>query len=176
MKKIILSLFLVSVAAFAAVNTKVCAGCHGQNFEKSAMGKSKIVKDMTRQEVSNALIGYKKGTYGGAMKVIMKNQISKYSDEDLKSTGIGKLAEKINIITVEKSSKSSKKASNIVYSLNNYFAYKEGNNCWVVDYGNKKSNSVDCKILNAWLGLNKKNLLPPVMSDEPSALFSALFK
>jgi len=172
MKKIILSLFLVSVAAFAAVNTKVCAGCHGQNFEKSAMGKSKIVKDMTRQEVSNALIGYKNGTYGGAMKMVMKNQVSKYSDEDLKSTGIGKVTEKSNVITVAKSPKS----SNIVYSLSNSFAYKEGDKCWVVDYKNKKSNLVDCKVLKSRLDLKEKNLLPPVMSDEPSPLFSGLFK
>lgn len=67
-----------------------CKGCHGANFEVVALGKSKIVANMTKDEVSVALIGYKNGTYGGAMKGIMKGQVVKYSDEALKNTGIGK--------------------------------------------------------------------------------------
>jgi cytochrome c-type protein NapB len=172
MKKIVLSLFLLVVAAFAAVNTKTCVGCHGQDFEKSAMGKSKIVKDMTKQEVSDALIGYKNDTYGGTMKAVMKNQVAKYSNEDLQSTGIGKQDAEIMVINVVKSPK----ASNVVYYIANHFAYKEGDKCWVVDYANKKSNLVDCKVLKAKLDLKEKNLLPPVMSDEPSVLFDGLFK
>jgi cytochrome c-type protein NapB len=90
MKKIVLGTLVLGVAAFAAVNLGACKGCHGQHFEKHALGKSKIVKDMTKAEVSAALVGYKHGTYGGPMKGVMKGQVARYSDADLKSTGLGK--------------------------------------------------------------------------------------
>jgi len=90
MKKIILGTLVCGVAAFAAVNLGACKGCHGANFEKKALGKSKIVKDMTKADVSAALVGYKAGTYGGPMKGVMKGQVAKYSDADLKATGLGK--------------------------------------------------------------------------------------
>ncbi|MBD3841846.1 MAG: cytochrome C [Campylobacterales bacterium] len=90
MKKIVLGTLVCGVAAFAAVNLGACKGCHGANFEKAALGKSKIVANMTKQEVTNALIGYKNGTYGGPMKGVMKGQVAKYSDAELSSTGVGK--------------------------------------------------------------------------------------
>lgn len=89
MKKIIMAtamVFAVSSAVMAAdtdVNVATCKGCHGQNFEKKALGVSKIVKDMTHAEIATALTGYKAGTFGGAMKGVMKGQVSKYSDDDL---------------------------------------------------------------------------------------------
>lgn len=90
MKKIVLGTLVLSVAAFASVNLGACKACHGQNFEKKALGKSKIVKDMTKAEVTASLIGYKNGTYGGPMKGVMKGQVAKYSEADLSSTGLGK--------------------------------------------------------------------------------------
>ena len=95
MKKIVIAsiatLALVT-AASAAVNGKACAACHGANFEKHAMGKSKIVKDMTHAEIATALKGYKAGTFGGPMKGVMKGQVARYSDADLEafSQTIGK--------------------------------------------------------------------------------------
>jgi cytochrome c-type protein NapB len=77
------TLGLLSVTA-SAFDTKACAGCHGENFEKSALNKSKIVKDLTAEEITKALKGYKDGTYGGAMKGIMKGQVAKLSDDDIK--------------------------------------------------------------------------------------------
>jgi cytochrome c-type protein NapB len=85
MKKIILGTLVCGVAAFAAVNLGACKGCHGANFEKHALGKSKIVKDMTKDEVAKALVGYKNGTYGGPMKGVMKGQVARYSEADLKA-------------------------------------------------------------------------------------------
>jgi len=73
-----------STLASASVNLAVCEGCHGQHFEKKALGVSKIVKDLNATEISKALIGYKNGTFGGPMKGIMKGQVSKYSDTDLR--------------------------------------------------------------------------------------------
>jgi len=90
MKKIVLGTLVLSVAAFAAVNLGACKGCHGAHFEKHALGKSKIVANLTKDEVSHALLGYKHGTYGGPMKGVMKGQVAKYSEADLKSTGLGK--------------------------------------------------------------------------------------
>ena len=72
------------------VSTAACAGCHGANFEKSAMGKSKIVKDLSKADIEKALKGYKDGSYGGAMKGIMKGQASKLSEDDIKA-----IAEKV---------------------------------------------------------------------------------
>jgi cytochrome c-type protein NapB len=90
MNKIVLGTLILGVTAFSAVNLGACKGCHGQNFEKKALGKSKIVLNMTKAEVTSSLIGYKNGTYGGPMKGVMKGQVAKYSDADLSSTGIGK--------------------------------------------------------------------------------------
>ena len=91
MKKIILGLTVAGVASlFAAANTAACAGCHGANFEKHALGKSKIVKDMTKADIEKTLKGYKAGTYGGAMKAVMQGQVAKLSDADIKE-----IAEKV---------------------------------------------------------------------------------
>ncbi|MEA3354547.1 MAG: cytochrome C [Campylobacterota bacterium] len=90
MKKIVLGTLLCSAAAFAAVNLGACKGCHGANFEKVALGKSKVVANMTKQEVSDSLVGYKNGTYGGPMKGVMKGQVARYSEAELRSTGLGK--------------------------------------------------------------------------------------
>lgn len=96
MKKLIVvtaaSIALASTAFAAEVNTAACAACHGANFEKPAMGASKIVKDMTHDEIATALKGYKAGTYGGKMKGVMASQVSKYTDAELEAAAqkIGK--------------------------------------------------------------------------------------
>jgi len=79
------------VAPAKEVNTTACAGCHGKNFEKSAMGQSKIVKDLSKADIEKALKGYKDGSYGhSAMKAVMAGQAKKLSDEDIKA-----IAEKV---------------------------------------------------------------------------------
>ena len=62
-----------------------CAACHGPNGEKAALGKSKIINQMGKQEIVDALNGYKAGTYGGAMKNMMKMQVAKLSDADIQA-------------------------------------------------------------------------------------------
>ncbi len=88
MKKIVIAsiatLALVT-AASAAVNGKACAACHGADWSKKAMGKSKNVAEMTHADIAAALKGYKAGTYGGPMKGIMKGQVARYSDADLEA-------------------------------------------------------------------------------------------
>ena len=85
MKKIVTTIVALSAttALMAGVNAGACKGCHGQNFEKKALGKSKIVSDMTHADIAVAMKGYKAGTYGGPMKGLMKGQVAKYSDADL---------------------------------------------------------------------------------------------
>jgi TPR repeat protein len=74
------------------VNVKACLSCHGQHFEKSALGKSAIVSNMSKSEIATALKGYKYGTYGGELKVLMRGQVMKYSDNALErvSQSIGR--------------------------------------------------------------------------------------
>ncbi|HIP51306.1 MAG TPA: c-type cytochrome [Campylobacterales bacterium] len=81
----IAALGLLSVTASAEFSEAGCAGCHGVEFEKSAMGKSKVVKDMTAEEITTALNGYKDGTYGGPMKAIMAGQTKGMSADDIKA-------------------------------------------------------------------------------------------
>jgi len=81
----IAALGLLSVTASAEFNEAGCTGCHGKNFEKKAMGKSKVVKDMTADEITKALTGYKDGSYGGPLKTMMKAQADKMSADDIKA-------------------------------------------------------------------------------------------
>ena len=85
MKKIVTTIVALSAttALMAGVNAGACKGCHGQSFEKKALGKSKDVSVMTHADIATALKGYKAGTYGGPMKGLMKGQVAKYSDADL---------------------------------------------------------------------------------------------
>ena len=85
MKKIITSIVAITAttALMAGVNAGACKGCHGQNFEKKALGKSKVVANLSHAEIATALKGYKAGTFGGPMKGLMKGQVAKYSDADL---------------------------------------------------------------------------------------------
>ncbi len=88
MKKIVTigllaSLMTTSLLADGVAAYKKCVGCHGANGEKVALGKSKIIKDMSKNELAIALMGYQKGTYGGAMKALMKGQVKGLSKADI---------------------------------------------------------------------------------------------
>ena len=80
---------LMITTAFGA-STAVCKGCHGQQWEKKAMGKAKIVKNMSKAQIIKALKGYKDGSYGGPMKGLMKPQV-----KSLTAADITKMAAKI---------------------------------------------------------------------------------
>ncbi|EHP28860.1 cytochrome c, class I [Sulfurimonas gotlandica GD1] len=64
---------------------QACAACHGQNAEKAALGKSKVIKGWAALQVTEALNGYKDGTYGGTMKAVMKGQATKLDAEKIKA-------------------------------------------------------------------------------------------
>lgn len=63
---------------------KACAGCHGINGEKKALGKSEIIKAWDSQKTIDALNGYKDGSYGKAMKGVMKGQAVRLDDAKIK--------------------------------------------------------------------------------------------
>ncbi len=92
MKKILILSTLLACSLFATDVYKKCAGCHGANGEKAALGKSKIIKDMTKAEIVAAMKGYKDGSYGGPMKGLMKGQSAPLSDADIEAVAnfIGK--------------------------------------------------------------------------------------
>jgi len=103
MKRIIKTAALAATLATSstyAVSVTGCTGCHGQHFEKAAMGKSKIVKDMSLKNIVDALKGYKAGTYGDTMKQMMVAQVKNLSNSDMEAmsllikTGSGSQTEK----------------------------------------------------------------------------------
>lgn len=88
MKKIVIAsiaTLALATASMAAVNGKACTSCHGADWSKAALGKSKNVSAMTHAEIATALKGYKDGSYGGPMKGLMKGQVGKYSNADLEA-------------------------------------------------------------------------------------------
>jgi cytochrome c-type protein NapB len=87
MKKITTAIVALGActALMAGVSAGACKGCHGANWEKKALGKSKVVSEMAHADIASALKGYKAGTYGGPMKGLMKGQVAKYSDADLEA-------------------------------------------------------------------------------------------
>ncbi len=88
MRKILftaLILFQASMFADAATAFKACVACHGANGEKVALGKSKIIKDMSKEDFIKAMKGYKDGTYGGQLKGMMKAQAARLNDSDIEA-------------------------------------------------------------------------------------------
>lgn len=61
----------------------ICLGCHGNRWEKSALGSSHIVSQMSYDAILNALMGYKYDLYGRDKKALMMAQVQKYSDEEI---------------------------------------------------------------------------------------------
>jgi cytochrome c553 len=60
-----------------------CASCHGQKAEKVALKKSQVIAGWDAAKLSEALHGYKSGTYGGDMKGMMQGQVRALSDEEI---------------------------------------------------------------------------------------------
>lgn len=87
MIKIILSLSIVGAIASLSANSGYgkCAGCHGINAEKSALGKSEIIQGWDSNRTIAALNGYKDGTYGGIMKGVMKGQVMSLDDTEIEA-------------------------------------------------------------------------------------------
>lgn len=70
---------------FAEPSYTKCVACHGANGEKVALGKSKIIKDMSKADFVAALKGYQDGTYGGPMKGLMAGQVKGLTAEQMEA-------------------------------------------------------------------------------------------
>ena len=87
MKKTALALLVTGatlMAADGAALYKKCAGCHGANGEKPALGKSAVIGGWAAADVEAALKEYKAGTRNvKGMGAMMKGQVASYSDADI---------------------------------------------------------------------------------------------
>ncbi len=83
MSVILFLIFETIVMADGATLYAKCAQCHGKTGEKSAMNKSKIIKDMSKTDFVGAMKGYQSGSYGGAMKNLMVLQVKGLSEADI---------------------------------------------------------------------------------------------
>jgi len=79
---------LLAITSTYAASVAACTGCHGQHFEQVALGKSKIVKDMSFKEIKDSLMGYKHGTYGDIMKGVMEAQVKNLSDSEIEAMSL----------------------------------------------------------------------------------------
>lgn len=87
MKKVVLSLAISAAVAMTAAATplyKTCVACHGAKAEKKALGKSHVIAGWPVDKIEKALHGYKDGSYGGAMKGVMKGQVVRLNDAQIK--------------------------------------------------------------------------------------------
>ena len=88
MKKSLLLMLAVAAALNAADGAtlfKKCAACYGAKGEKHALGKSKVISTLSAQQIETAIKGYQDGTYGGAMKGLMKGQVATLNAEQIKA-------------------------------------------------------------------------------------------
>ena len=74
---------LAVVSADGATTFKKCIACHGVNAEKKALGKSQVIAGWEASKTIAALKGYKDGTYGGAMKGLMKGQVAGLNEKQI---------------------------------------------------------------------------------------------
>ncbi len=89
MKKLAITMLLAGstllMADGAAAYAK-CVGCHGANGEKSALGKSAIIKGQPVEKTVKELNGYKAGTLNvHGMGALMKGQVASMDDATIQA-------------------------------------------------------------------------------------------
>ncbi len=62
-----------------------CAGCHGEDGSKAALGAARPVKGQTVDALYGKLKGYADGSYGSSKKAVMAGIAKKLSDEDMRA-------------------------------------------------------------------------------------------
>lgn len=91
MKKVLLAcvmslgMFTNVYANDGAALYEKCATCHGKAGERVALGKSKIIKDMSQADFIASMKGYQDGTYGGAQKALMVIQVKSLDDAQIEA-------------------------------------------------------------------------------------------
>ena len=88
MKKIAIAMLFAGstlLMADGAASYAKCAGCHGQNGEKAALGKSAIIAGQDAAKTVEDLKGYKAGTLNQhGMGGVMKGQVASMDDAAMK--------------------------------------------------------------------------------------------
>ncbi|WP_126381206.1 c-type cytochrome [Desulfovibrio ferrophilus] len=86
MSTVVMISALAAATAFADGGElyKRCAGCHGADGSKQAMGVSAPLKGQCSEDLEKKMLGYLDGSYGGAKKMIMTNTLKKLSPEQIK--------------------------------------------------------------------------------------------
>ena len=74
-----------ALAADGAALYAQCAGCHGDDGGKAALGAARPVKGQTAEALYGKLKGYAEGSYGGSKKAVMAGVAKKLSDEDMRA-------------------------------------------------------------------------------------------
>lgn len=89
MKKVVLATVALVGFAFAdaPASYATCKACHGVKGETNitTQNKSHVPANLAKADIVKALNGYKDGSYGGPMKALMKGQVAKLSDADIKA-------------------------------------------------------------------------------------------
>lgn len=90
MKKIAIAMTLLAATSMMAADGaelyKKCAGCHGANGEKAALGKSEVIAGWDAAKSEEALKAYKAGTRNvKGMGALMKSQVANLKDEEIKA-------------------------------------------------------------------------------------------
>jgi cytochrome c553 len=62
---------------------KRCVPCHGAKANLSAVGKSQDISKWTKENIAQAMKGYKDGTYGGSTKATMTSMMKILSEKDI---------------------------------------------------------------------------------------------
>lgn len=73
------------LAADGATLYTQCAGCHGEDGGKAALGAARPVKGQTADALYGKLKGYAEGSYGGSKKAVMVGIAKKLSDGDMRA-------------------------------------------------------------------------------------------
>jgi cytochrome c553 len=61
-----------------------CVGCHGAHGERAfASTPTRVPNKLSKADVKKSLHGYKDGSYGGAMKNLMKGQAASLTDAQI---------------------------------------------------------------------------------------------
>lgn len=89
LKLLVIAILFVSVSAVFAADGEVlykkCIACHGKDGSKIALKVGVPIKGQSEEELYTKMKGYQDDTYGGEKKAIMKRNVVKLSDEDLKA-------------------------------------------------------------------------------------------
>jgi len=76
---------IASAAEDGASLYRMCAGCHGADGSKLAMGVGEPIKGQSAEQLYKNMKGYLDGSFGGSKKSVMINIMKRLNDEQIKT-------------------------------------------------------------------------------------------